>query len=58
MNPNYVIAIKRDIDKLLVIVFIQLHVEETTSISSIIVLPKKNEKFKNFVDFKKFNATT
>jgi len=58
MNPNYVIAIKQDIDKLLVIIFIQLHVEETTYISSIIVLPKKNEKLKNYVDFKKLNATT
>ncbi len=58
MNPNYVIAIEQDIDKLLVTVFIQLHVEETTYISSIIMLLKKNEKLKIFVDFKKLNATT
>jgi hypothetical protein len=58
MNPNYVIAIKQDIDKLLVIGFIQLHVEETTYISPIKVVPKKNEKFKICVNFKKLNATT
>jgi hypothetical protein len=33
-------------------------VEETTYISSIIMLLKKNEKLKIYVDFKKLNATT
>ncbi len=58
MNLNYVIPIKQDIDKRLVTKFIQLHVEEATCISPIIVVPKKNEKWKICVDFKKLNATT
>jgi hypothetical protein len=48
---------KQDIDKLLTIGFIQ-HVEEVTSLSSIVVILKKNGKFKICVDFKKLNLET
>jgi hypothetical protein len=57
MNPNYATIIKQDINKLSAIGFIQL-VKETTWLSSIVVVPKKNGKFKICVDFKKLNATT
>jgi len=33
-------------------------IEEVTWLSLIIVVPKKNEKFRIYVNFKKFNATT
>jgi hypothetical protein len=52
MNPNYAIVVKLDIDKLLAIGFIQ-HLEEITWLSPIMVVPKKNGKFKIYVDFKK-----
>jgi hypothetical protein len=39
LNPNYVIAIKEDISKLLAIGFIQ-SIEETTWLSPIVVIPK------------------
>jgi hypothetical protein len=43
MNLNYVVIIKHDIDKILVVGFIQ-HVEETTYLSPILMVPKKNGK--------------
>jgi hypothetical protein len=46
-----------DIDKLLVASFIK-HVKEATWLSPIVVVFKKNGKFRICVDFKKFNATT
>jgi hypothetical protein len=45
LNPNYIIAVKHDIDKLLAVGFIQ-HVEKATWLSPIVVVPKKNGKFK------------
>jgi hypothetical protein len=42
-NPNYVIVIKQVINKLLVVEFIQ-SVEETTWLSPIVIIPKKNGK--------------
>jgi len=33
-------------------------IEETTWLSPIVVVPKKNGKLKIYVDFKKFNVTT
>jgi hypothetical protein len=34
------------------------HVEEATWLSPMVVVPKKNGKFRICVDFRKFNATT
>ncbi len=57
MNPNYATIIKQNTDKLLAIGFIVL-IEETTWLSSIVVVPKKNRKLKICVDFRKFSITT
>jgi hypothetical protein len=57
LNPNYVATIKHDIDKLLVIKFIQ-PVEEATWLSPIVVMLKKNGKLKFCLDFRKFNKGT
>jgi hypothetical protein len=57
LNPNYVIVVKQDIDKLLTSGFIEF-VEETTWLSPIIVVTKKNGKPRMCIDFKKLNATT
>ncbi len=54
MNPNYVVVIKQDIDKLLVVGFIQ-PIKEATWLSPIVIVPKKNGKLKICVDFKKLN---
>jgi hypothetical protein len=55
-NPNYATILKHDIDKLLIVGFIQ-PMEESTWLSLIVVVSKKNEKFKIHVDFKNMNAT-
>jgi hypothetical protein len=57
LNPNYVVIVKQDIDKLFATSFIKL-VEEVTWLSPIAVVPKKNGKLKICVDFQKLNATT
>jgi hypothetical protein len=57
LNPNYVISVKQNIDKLLTTRFIQF-VEEATCLSPIVVVPKKNGKLKICIDFIKLNATT
>jgi putative transposase len=57
LNPNYVVVLKHDIDKLLVARFIQL-VKEATCLSPIMVVPKKNGKLKICVDFRKLNKAT
>jgi poly(A) polymerase Pap1 len=57
LNPNYVIAVKQDIDKLLAIRFIEF-VEEVKWLSPIIIVPKKNGKLRICIYFKKLNATT
>jgi hypothetical protein len=57
LNPNYVVIIKQDINKLLVASFIK-SVEEATWLSLIMVIPKKNEKLRICVDFIKLNVTT
>jgi hypothetical protein len=56
-NPNYVIVVKQDIDKLLTIGFIQSK-EEATWLSPIVVIPKKNGKLKIYIDFRKLNVAT
>jgi hypothetical protein len=55
LNPNYATIVKQDIDKLFATGFIK-PIEEATWLSPIIVVPKKNEKLKNFVNFKKLNV--
>ncbi len=55
LNPNYVIVVKQDINKLLAIGFIQ-SMEEVTWSSPIIVIPKKNSKLRIYIDFKKLNV--
>jgi len=57
LNPNYVVVIKHDINKLLVARFIQ-SIKEATWLSPIVVVPKKNGKLKNCIDFKKLNKAT
>jgi hypothetical protein len=57
LNPNYVSTFKQDIDKLLVIGFIQF-LEEATWLSPIVVVPKKNVKLKICINFRKLNVAT
>ncbi len=57
LNPNYVITIKQNIDKLLTVRFIQF-VEEATWLSPIIVVPKNNGKLKICTDFRILNVGT
>ncbi len=57
LNPNYATMVKQDIDKLLVVEFIE-SIEEATWLSPIVVVPKKNGKLKVCIDFKKLNAAT
>jgi len=56
LNPNYAVAIKQDIDKLLVARFIQI--VKATWLSPIVVVLKKNGKLKFCVDFRKLNKAT
>jgi hypothetical protein len=44
VNPNYAVVVKQDLNKLFTIAFIA-PMEETTWLSSIVVVPKKNGKF-------------
>jgi hypothetical protein len=48
LNPKYVITIKQDINKLLVARFMEF-VEETTWLSPIVIVRKKNGKLKIYV---------
>jgi hypothetical protein len=57
LNLNYVAIVKYDRKKLLMIWFIW-HVEEATWLSPIVVVSKKNSKFKICVDFIKLNVVT
>jgi hypothetical protein len=57
LNPNYATIFKHDINKLLVVGFIQ-PVKETTWLSPVVVVRKKNGKLRICVDFKKFNKET
>jgi hypothetical protein len=50
MNPNYVAVVKQDLDKLLVANFIE-PIEQTTWLSPIVVVPKKNNKLHVCIDF-------
>jgi len=55
LNLNYVTIIKHNIDKLLTVGFIEF-VKEATWLSCIIVVPKKNGKWKICIDLKKLNT--
>jgi len=57
LNPKYVAIVKQDIKNLLVVGFIKPF-EEATWLSLIMVVPKKDEKLRIYVAFKKLNATT
>jgi hypothetical protein len=57
LNPNYVIVVKQDIDKLLATGIIEF-LEETTWLSPIVVVPNKNGKRKICINFLKLNVTT
>ncbi len=57
LNLNNVVLVKQYINKLLATGFIE-SVEETTWLSPIIVVPKKNSKLKICIDFRKLNTTT
>jgi hypothetical protein len=56
LNPNYVTIVKQNIDKLLVVGFIQ-SIKEATWLSPIVVVPQKNGKLKICINFRKLNAT-
>jgi hypothetical protein len=56
LNPNYVVIIKQDINKIFATSFIKL-VEEATWLFPIIIVLKMNGKSRIYVDFKKFNTT-
>jgi hypothetical protein len=57
LNPNYVEAVKQNINKLLATRFIQL-VEEATWLSPIVVVHTKNGKLRIWVNLKKLNKAT
>ncbi len=57
LNLNYAAIVKHDIDKLFIASFIK-HVEETTWLSPIVVMPNKYGKPKICVDFRKLNSIT
>ena len=57
INPNYVAKVKKEIDKLLRVGFIQ-PVKKATWLSLIVVVPKKNGKMRVYVDYRKVNAAT
>jgi hypothetical protein len=57
LNPNYVIVVKQDIDKLLATRFIE-YIKEATWLSPTVIVPKKNGTLKIYIDFRKLNATT
>jgi hypothetical protein len=56
MNPNYVVVVKHDLNKLLTTRFI-VPMDETTWFPPIVVLLKKNGNLYICVDFKRLNAT-
>jgi len=57
LNVDYAIDVKHDIDKLLIVGFIQ-PIKEATWLSPIVVVLKRNGKFKICVDFKNLNKAT
>ncbi len=56
-NPNYATIVKQDIDKLLVVGFIE-YVEKATWLSHIVIVLKKNGKLRIWIDLRKLNVAT
>jgi hypothetical protein len=57
MNPNYVLKVREDLNKLLDAIFI--YPNETMSwLLSLIIVPKKNVKLHICMDYQKLNAQT
>jgi hypothetical protein len=57
LNPNYATIVKQNIDIFLTIGFIE-YVEEATWLSPIVVVPKKKDKLRICIDFRKLNVAT
>ncbi len=57
LNPNYAKMVKQDTNKLVATRFIK-SIEETTWLSPIVVVPKKNGKLRICIDFIKLNVAT
>ena len=57
MNPNYTAKVKEEIYELLRVGFIR-PVKRATWLSPIIIVAKKNKKFRVCVDYRKLNAAT
>jgi len=57
LNPNYVIVVKQHIDKLLATRFIEF-VKEATWMSPIVIILKKNDKLRIYINFKTLNVAT
>jgi hypothetical protein len=57
MNSNYAAIMKHDLNKLLAARFI-VPMEEATWLSPIVVVPKKNRKFRICMDIQKLNIAT
>ncbi len=57
MNPNYVVVVKQDLDKFINACFIA-PMEEANWLSLIVIILKKNNKLKIYLDFRWLNATT
>ena len=57
MNPNYAKVVKDELERLLTAGFIA-PIDQATWLSPIVVVPKKNGKLHNFVDFRRLNAAT
>ena len=57
MNPNYVVRVKEEIEKLLGVGFIQ-PMKKSIWLSPIVVVPKKNGKIRVSVDYRKLNVAT
>ncbi len=57
INPNYVPKVKEALDKLLDAGFIY-PIEITQLLSPLVIVPKKNDKLKICVNYRKLNAQT
>jgi hypothetical protein len=57
LNPNYATMVKQDINKLLIVGFIE-SIEGATWLSPIVVVPKKNGKLRICIHLKKLNVAT
>ncbi len=58
LNSNYATTVKENINKLLVVGFIEFVEEVTWLDTPIVVVPKKNGMLKICIDFKKLDVAT